>query len=1165
MKILSLKFSNINSLEGESRIDFDHPPFVDSGVFAITGPNGSGKTSILDAISLGLYGETFRFDRPSGQVMTKSAEECYAEVDFSLGEDVYRSSWYVNKDNGELQEPEMTLSRLNGSEQLLEEGTEKVLPKIRQITGMNFRRFAQSIVLAQGEFAAFLNAQDSDRLDVLEKLISEDVYADHKQKTLDKAQQADLQLKQLDQQIATLDLMSPEQVDAAAQDFDDFDDRLAELQKQKTLLQADQDQLSNWQSIENQITNLEQSKRQVQDVANQLQSNLSTITASTDVLNFESAIVSHDQTVLQLNQSRENQQNFQAELKNLQNQLAATGFENPETNLATDKSLSEQQQLIERLNRQKQQLQLDEQAEFNQVNNLDRQIAEKKALNSNIYDWLTAHAKEQFLLDDFPQMEKLKTLREDLATKKNQHKSFSKWEKNTLEAIKNKKSSIEKIKSQEKGLKNKLDIYQQELKSLSMGKTLEEIRLQNNEQSDRVKDYQELHSLASAHHKLTKEKFSWFGMPTEEEPGLDELNAQLKELSNQLEEEQQLQQELEKAIKFQNLLKQMEKYRPELSDGDPCPLCGADHHPYTARLPILDDPRPALSEKRIKIKEIKSKGHNLTKKIKEAEIKQQQEQEKQQGIKTTRSRWHVLCNRLNQATSDLNIDDIKQLADLVKQQQAEFDDISSLYKKYQAYENNIKETEQKLISQAGTAATLAAELEKLQADWDRRPQELIELADLVPKLSHEEKQLSDKILVQLDTLGEKMPASGKEEQITAKLNLKRQDFENYSKRRADLDQDLDKITQRITSSKEKISDLQQQQQAYAQRLQKEQVIGLFLAQKQQQQLVADTEQQIVQLQQEINDGQQQLNGQLQDSAYATIDKARERLKLVHSKAELEQQLSARENEINQFSASIEQMQVQLQNEQSQKSITSGEQEIINKITRLNEQIDIQNLEISTIQQKLQRQDQVKEQYEQLQQLRKQQLESKQQCDAEASLLDKENGHMFRRKVQKIMTEKFLQQANQVLEKINGRYYVHQCECEHGVALEIEDTQQQNIRRTPKSLSGGESFVVSLALALGLSELANNGKAVDSLFIDEGFGTLDPNTLSAVVNTLEELQIHGKTVGVISHVDAVRKRFKTRIEAIKKPNGLSELKVPKRSGVSLKLRPFRKSKLGQAAS
>ncbi len=97
MKILNIHFKNINSLEGESRIDFEQSPFSDTGVFAITGPNGSGKSSILDAITLGLYGETFRFDRPAGHVMTKHTAECFSEIEFVLDKVKYRSSWHAQR------------------------------------------------------------------------------------------------------------------------------------------------------------------------------------------------------------------------------------------------------------------------------------------------------------------------------------------------------------------------------------------------------------------------------------------------------------------------------------------------------------------------------------------------------------------------------------------------------------------------------------------------------------------------------------------------------------------------------------------------------------------------------------------------------------------------------------------------------------------------------------------------------------------------------------------------------------------------------------------------------------------------------------------------------------------------------------------------------------
>jgi exonuclease SbcC len=109
-------------------------------------------------------------------------------------------------------------------------------------------------------------------------------------------------------------------------------------------------------------------------------------------------------------------------------------------------------------------------------------------------------------------------------------------------------------------------------------------------------------------------------------------------------------------------------------------------------------------------------------------------------------------------------------------------------------------------------------------------------------------------------------------------------------------------------------------------------------------------------------------------------------------------------------------------------------------------------------------------------------------------------------------------------------------------IEVVDTYQADTVRPTDTLSGGEEFLVSLALALGLSALASSSVSVDSLFLDEGFGTLDTDTLETAIAALALLHESGKTIGVISHVDALKERIPVQIQVNKGAGGLSTLSV-----------------------
>jgi exonuclease SbcC len=153
----------------------------------------------------------------------------------------------------------------------------------------------------------------------------------------------------------------------------------------------------------------------------------------------------------------------------------------------------------------------------------------------------------------------------------------------------------------------------------------------------------------------------------------------------------------------------------------------------------------------------------------------------------------------------------------------------------------------------------------------------------------------------------------------------------------------------------------------------------------------------------------------------------------------------------------------------------------------------------------------------------------------SALIGSAQGDKFRKFAQGLTLAHLVYLANQQLLRLHARYQL-QCQQSDTLSLEVLDTWQADTVRDTKTLSGGESFLVSLALALALSDLVSAKTSIDSLFLDEGFGTLDNETLEIALDALDNLNASGKMIGVISHVDALKERIAVQIK-VKKYSGL----------------------------
>jgi len=253
MKILSLRFKNINSLKGEWKIDFNQEPFKSSGLFAITGATGAGKSSILDAICLALYHQTPRIDsgQPADMVMTRHTGVCLSEVEFEADNKIYRAFWEVRrargKADGKLQPAVVELAI---GEKIIAEKINEKKELIAKITGLDFARFTKSMLLAQGGFAAFLNADAGVRAELLEELTGTEIYGKISQNVYEFYRVQKQKLELLKAQNQSVELFDDKQVKHFKMQLEDIDEATSQQNNQLTQVQSQLEQIKQWNNLQ---------------------------------------------------------------------------------------------------------------------------------------------------------------------------------------------------------------------------------------------------------------------------------------------------------------------------------------------------------------------------------------------------------------------------------------------------------------------------------------------------------------------------------------------------------------------------------------------------------------------------------------------------------------------------------------------------------------------------------------------------------------------------------------------------------------------------------------------------------------------------------------------------------------------------------------------------
>ncbi|MCP4987020.1 MAG: AAA family ATPase [Colwellia sp.] len=1273
MRILSLRFENINSLKGSWKIDFSEAPFDNNGLFAITGPTGAGKTTILDAICLALYHQTPRLSvsKKQNQLMTRHTSHCMAEVEFEVKGQGYRAFWSQkrarNKLDGNLLEPVSELAMLDGT--ILSDKLKTVRSDISDLTGLNFSRFTKSMMLSQGEFAAFLNAPANERAQLLEQLTGTEIYGDISKQVFDNHRSASEALKLLQAQSQGVSLLDEEQVNKLEQQHDQIS--VQERQLSDKLQQA---QVVNvWCSAFN------ENEKSLKSVKEQLSAiEVQELEAKTDLDLLEQSILAeplrapYEQMVAYREQYQQTLEQVTLQTEQLAaldqavitsdvalSELKAKQLETDNQHKGIEKALHEK---IEPLEHTIKHQQVDLQARKTAI------TAQTRTLKHSS-DALTATQKQQ--QKTFEAVEQQQIYLSKNKTQAQLPEKLPLWQ-NQFQQLRQQQNNISALLAQKKSIKQTLvdlesaQLTQQqqitqtesELQRLTSQKqTLTEqiaLVIGNNQAAQTILANREA-SNTPGDHDLTSDEINQALIDTQNKQLVFKQAGQLAQRFHVLKNEQQLisaqqekdtiqlnatEQELtqlrhtdsaiaqqkkdvETLLAQQQTIMALSAHREKLQPDEACPLCGSTQHPAIVNYQALDsnehEQRLVVLNGELSKLEAQGKQFNSQKAQLTAQISMQQERLQTIVIEQTslEENWQSLAieRNINLSASLHNTEQAIYLqhddVELLVNEQLNFvlTQLDSLKVLQQALQAHSQSEQQTLVETNQFDKKLASQISQLkllqeQSSFQRNTEgKLLEdlageqqsitllnsqlLADIsvtdieLPVQANVNQDDEDSHIICIDEvwLDERIKQSQDYQQVLSKQQAEQQQL-------TQLDNDLGLLKQQVTQQEQQLN----QEREHFNALESELVnnsslrISLFEAVG-----VSDLDlQNTVVLRENINKNraaneasltkanklhqqkialQQESKGQLsiqqkqlarlvklndgaksdwQTLMCASEFKDENQLLLALLSPDKKQQLTVLANDIRdtkkQAHVLLEQgskVALKLDDEKqalTKKGATDFDEESVSKsLIYLSQSLKECQQKLGQFSQQISH-DKVNKLKQQslLEQIKQAQLALDDLSHLNA-LIGSADGAKFRKFAQGLTLANLVHLANAQLERLYGRYQL-QCQQSDTLALEVVDTWQGDTARDIKTLSGGESFLISLALALALSDLVSNKTSIDSLFLDEGFGTLDNNTLEVALDALDNLNASGKMIGVISHVDALKERIGVQIK-VNKLSGL----------------------------